>query len=87
VKKRIEVMDLPIKFTPLALLAINCFCDRPGAAVLLLVDALNYFKDKTVTVQTLRELYPVGFYTEAAMIDRVDNELKTKKDFYGYVYE
>jgi hypothetical protein len=95
VQKRIEVLKLPIKFTPLALLAINCFADRPGAAVLFLIDALNKFKfeDKpgsenpVVTVEMIcTELYPLGFYTGDAMADRIDNEIIAKKDRFSYVY-
>jgi len=43
VKKRIEALNLPVRFTPAALVAVNAFCDRPGSAVVLLIDTLNKF--------------------------------------------
>lgn len=86
VKVRIEGLNLPIKFTTLALIAVNCFCDRAGAAVLLLIDALNKFDGQTVTVQKLCELYPVGFYNEKTFLDIIDKQIKTKKLKWSDIY-
>jgi len=85
-KKRIEVLELPIKFNDYALGAILSFCDRPGAVVLLLIDCLQEYENEEVTVDKLVNLYPFGFYNEQAMIDRIDNEIKTGKSKWSEIY-
>jgi hypothetical protein len=86
VRRRINVMKLPIIFTDLALLAVNCFVDRPGSAVLLLIDALDKYENKVVTVSDLCMLYPDGFYTNEKLIDIIDNELKNKTRKWSEIY-
>jgi hypothetical protein len=86
VRRRVEVMKLPIKFTTAAYLAVNAFCDRPGAAVILLVDCLHKYEGQTVDVSKLVEVYPDGFYSEEAFIRRIDVEIP-KDQKWGYVYE
>jgi hypothetical protein len=92
VKKRVEALKLPIKLSPAALIAVNAFTDRPGSAVVLLIDALNKYtteedyknwlqkkpspEPREITVSDLCMLYPEGFYTEAALTDLIDNTMK-----------
>ena len=86
VNKRITGMGLPINFTPNALLAVNAFVDRPGTAVLLLIDALTKFEGQTVTTSMLCDLYPFGFYDEASFTKIVDDELKPRKRKWAEIY-
>ncbi len=70
VAKRIEALKLPIKFTNAALIAVSVFADNPGKAVLFLMDALNKFEGKTLTLDAIcTDLYPFGFYDEVSLID------------------
>jgi len=51
VESRVEAMKLPIKFTDAALLAVDIFAKgNPGNAVLFLIDSLNHYEGKTVTL-------------------------------------
>jgi hypothetical protein len=84
--KRITVMELPIKFTSLAKWATLLFIDRPGAAVLFLIDCLNKYEGQEVTVRMLCELYPYGFYDEESMIKIIDEEIKTHKMKWSQIY-
>jgi len=84
-KKKIEVLELPIKFNDYALVSVLVFCDRPGAIVLLLIDCLQEYENEEITVVKLVELYPFGFYSEQAMIDRI-NEIKTGKSKWSEIY-
>lgn len=86
VRKRIEVMKLPIKFTDQALLAINALTDIPGGAVVIIVDALTRHEGETITVDKLAELYPFGFYDEGTFTDYVDNHLKPHRVKWAEVY-
>src|SRR6478736_3889462 len=47
VKKRIEVANLPIRFSPSALIGLNAFTGVVGGAVVILIDALNKFVPET----------------------------------------
>lgn len=86
VRKRIEVMKLPIKFTGQALMAINALTGVPGGAVVVLIDALTRHEGETVTMDKLSELYPFGFYDEDAFADYVDNHLKPHRVKWAEVY-
>jgi len=86
VKKRIEAMKLPISFSPEALIALNALCDRPGSAVLFLIDCLNEYKDQEVGMSELAELYPWGFYKEDVMIEIIDNFMKPRKHPWSEIY-
>lgn len=86
VKKRIEVLNLPIKFTNIAYLAVNCFCKNPGHVVALLIDALTKYEGKEVTVEMLCDLYPKGFYTQSEFEDYVDTKLKPKTVKWSEIY-
>lgn len=74
--KRIEVMNLPIKFSQAGKVAALCFADRAGAMVMLLIDCLNAYEGKEVTPQMLADLYPEGFYDEDTMMRYADGYLK-----------
>ena len=75
--KRIEVLKLPIAFTPEGLLASYAMCENtPGRAVAILIDCLTSFESKTVTAGMLADLYPHGFYNEETFTKYVDNILK-----------
>lgn len=84
--KRIEVMKLPILFNVFALGSIYAFCDRVGSVILFLIDCLENFEGQIVTVNMLGTLYPVGFYTEESMIDKIDNYIKQGKSKWSKVY-
>lgn len=84
--KRIKAMSLPISFTYASLNYISFFCDRAGAVVLLLIDCLEEYEGQQVTIDKISILYPFGFYTEKAMVDRVENEIKQGKSKFSFVY-
>jgi hypothetical protein len=86
VKRRIDVMNLPVKYTNLGLAAIGCFAHNPGQAVALLVDFLTKYENGTITVENLCELYPFGFYNEDSFTDYVDNKLKTRSVKWAEIY-
>ena len=86
VKSRIDGMKLPVKYTNLGLVAINCFAHNPGQAVALLIDFLTRYENETITVDKLCKLYPFGFYTDEAFTDYVDNRLKTKSVKWAEIY-
>lgn len=87
VKRRIEVMNLPIKFNDAALIAVNAFCSNPGRAVVLLIDCLNKLEGKTVTVDLLcKEVYPFGVYTDEEFEKIVDEKIRTRKMKWSEVY-
>jgi hypothetical protein len=84
--KRIEVLKLPISFNLYAKIGMLALLDGPGALVTLLIDALNKFEGKEVTVQMLCDLYPFGFYDDKSFEDYVDNYLKTRKVKWSEIY-
>lgn len=86
ISKRISVAGLPISFNLYASIAVHAFVDRPGSAVLLLIDCLNRFEGKEVTVSDLCNLYPDGFYDEDTLVDIIDNELNTRKMPWSEIY-
>lgn len=84
--KRIEVMKLPVTFTPHAQMAVLGLCDRPGAVVMLLIDCLNAFEGQTVTTEKLGDLYPEGFYDERTAMRYADDYLKSRKVKWSEIY-
>lgn len=87
VQKRMEVMNLPIKFTDPALLSVDAFCTNPGRAVLFLIDCLSKFEGQTVTVDMIcKEVYPFGVYTDEEFKKIVDEQLKTRKMKWSEIY-
>jgi hypothetical protein len=87
VMKRIEVMELPIKFNDCAKMLLITFTDNPGKAIVFLIDALNMFEGKEVTVDMIcQELYPWGFYTYESFCDYVDNFIRPHKVKWAGVY-
>lgn len=87
VKKRIEVMKLPIEFTDAALLSIDIFTQgNPGRAVVFLIDALTKFENGIVSLNDVCEkLYPMGFYTEEALEEYIDG-CKDRKYKWSEIY-
>lgn len=86
IRKRVEVLKLPISFTEYAYMYIDLFVDRPGSAVLLLMDALEKYENQTVDIKKLAELYPDGFYDEETLIKIIDEEIKTGKRKWAEIY-
>lgn len=85
-KKRLEVFKLPIEFSDDTILAMLAFVDRPGTMMVLLIDCLNAYEGKKVTVAMLVDLYPTGFYDEATFGRYIDDFLKTRKVKWSEVY-
>lgn len=83
--KRIEVLNLPIRFSKYALIALSAFVRSPGEAVVLLIDCLDKFEGQEVTMEKLVELYPWGFHNEKEFAKRVD-EHKERKHKWSEVY-
>ena len=86
VDKRIEAFNLPIKFTPLALLSFTAFATNIGGAITILIDCLGKFEGQEVTVEKLCDLYPYGWYTEESFAKYVDEYLKPQKFEWAKVY-
>lgn len=86
VQKRIDAFELPIKFTPIALVAIHALVANPGQAICLLIDALNKFEGETIDMDKLAELYPFGFYTKDSFQKYVDEYLKPRKVKWAEIY-
>ena len=72
VLKRIDAMKLPISFTLGGILTFGIIPDRAAAAVIMLIDLLEEYKGKTVTVEDVFTAYPYGFYKEESMLARAD---------------
>ena len=87
IDKRVEELDLPIKFTDAALLAAEVFAEgNPGKAVVFLIDSLNKFEGKTVGLDEICEsLYPFGFYTDASLDEYIDG-CKDRKYRWSEIY-
>jgi hypothetical protein len=60
--------------------------DRPGSAIILLIDTLNKYEGQIVTIKMLAELYPMGFYDEASLIKVIDEEIKPRKRKWSEIY-
>lgn len=87
IQKRIEVMDLPIKFSPWGLAATLVFAKSPGQAVTLLIDCLDECEGETVTVETLcKRVYPQGFYAQRSFEYVIDEIHKKRKAKWSWVY-
>jgi hypothetical protein len=75
--KRIEVMNLPISFTPEGLIAAYALTENVvGRAIALLIDCLTKWEGQTVTASMLADLYPFGFYSEETFSKYVNDYLK-----------
>lgn len=62
--KRVEVMKLPIQFTFTGLLGITALTTSPGEVVLALIECLNAYEGKQVSIREIADLYPWGFYNQ-----------------------
>jgi len=77
IMKRVEVMGLPINFTPEGLIAAFALSEgNPGRAMTILIDCLTEHEGGTVNASMLADMYPFGCYSEETMTDYVDNYLK-----------
>jgi len=86
IKKRVDVLKLPVTLSSTGLLAVNAFAKNPGQAVALLIDFLTKFEGKEISATTLSELYPWGFYTEDSMNAYIDDYLKPRKVKWAEIY-
>ena len=91
IMKRIEVLDLPIVFTPEGLIAAYALTENnPGRAMILLIDCLTQHEGKTVNASMLADMYPFGFYSGSTVEDYINNYLKNediKKNIkWGWIY-
>lgn len=86
IQARIKAMNLPIEITDYGYMALLALVDRPGAAVVALIDLLTKFEGKTIGTNEVAELYPFGFYTEESMIDYIDNYIKPGKIKWAEIY-
>jgi hypothetical protein len=86
VEQRIRVMKLPIKFTNLAYVSFGSFTKTVGGCMVILIDALNRYENKTVNVEMLCHMYPFGFYSDKSLHDYIDNNLKTRAVKWSEVY-
>ena len=86
-RKRIEVLELPIKFSPKAeLLSLIVTDGNPGKMMTVLIEALSNYENKTVDADEIAELYPWGFYTEDSVMELIDNYFKTRKAKWSEIY-
>ena len=87
VLKRIEGMKLPISFSLGGLLMTAVLPDRVGGVVIMLIDLLSEYEGQVVTVRKIAERYPFGFYSEEALIERIDAlTANPSGETFGYVY-
>ena len=86
IDRRVEELKLPISFTNGARIAILSLIDRVEAAVVLLVDCLNAYEGRRVTVRMLADLYPTGFYDEETFIRYIDGYMKPRKTRWSEIY-
>jgi len=85
--KRIEVFNLPIKFTGKAKLLSLVYTEgNPGKMMALLIDCLQKYDGEVIDIDKLVEIYPEGFYTQESFIDYVDNYIKTRKVAWSEIY-
>ena len=59
IRKRIEVMDLPIKFSPKAeILSLILTDGNPGKIMTVLIEALTIYENQTIDTDKIARLYP-----------------------------
>lgn len=89
IRKRIEVMQLPINFTISGLIAIDALaCGNPGKAIAILIDCLTSFEGNLAVSadDLINKIYPNGFYSDDVFIDYVDNYIKQRKVKWAEIY-
>ncbi len=89
IAKRILAIDA--KFTFPVVLFGALICDRPGTAVLYLIDILNILgkgtDDEPVTLRKVCEkVYPNGFRTEKSFMTTIDEIKSQGKDHSEFAY-
>lgn len=87
--KRMEVLKLPLKLSPTALIFLISLCKVTGHIPVFMIDCLELQELLGVDHLTLddvaAQLYPWGFYNEEAFGRRVD-EIKQGKGKYDFIY-
>ncbi len=84
-RKRMEGFNLPITFTPHALMYISTFVTCPGDIILLLIECLEQFENAEVNIQSLVDLYPNGFHSSEER-SKIIQEMKEGERKYNYSY-
>ena len=88
VAKRIEALSLPISFNTFGYLTIEVFArGNPGRAVTILIDCLTEYEGEEIGTNELSKLYPWGFYTEEALIEKIDYEFKPHEVLWSEIYQ
>jgi hypothetical protein len=80
-KQRIDVLDLPLKYTEPALVVLAGLAGRIGFCILALIDCLNILVPlkKDLTVENIgMHVYPNGFYTNECASEIINKYMKTK---------
>ena len=78
--KRIQVLNLPIEFTPEGLIAAYAMTENvAGRGVALLIDCLTKHEGEVINASMLADMYPYGFYNDVTFTDYVDNYLKNEE--------
>ena len=84
--KRIEHLQLPIKFTQPAAIGFMALAPNPGKTVVLLIECLQMYEGKVIDMEKLSHLYPAGFYNEETLATVIDKYMKTRKAKWSWVY-
>lgn len=86
-EKRIEVMQLPIKFTVKGKFAALTLSEgNPGKMMTILIDCLTKYEGQEVDGGMICDIYPIGFYSENSFMDYVDNYIKTRQVKWSQIY-
>lgn len=88
IQKRIEVLKLPIRLKPSALLFILILTEgNPGKMITALIDCLIQCEGEEVGVDEMcQKVYPDGFYTDDSCMELIDTYLKPKKTKWSAIY-
>lgn len=86
IRKRMEVLELPIQFDIFALTAVVIFADgNPGRAMMVLIDALNKYEGQTVSIEDLCQLYPDGIYDEESFGKKLA-KIRAREEKWSEIY-
>lgn len=88
-QKRMDVLKLPLKLSPTALIFLISLCDRAGHIPVFMIDCLELQDmlgvDHLGLDDIAAELYPWGFYNEEGLRKRID-VIKEGKGKYDFIY-
>ncbi len=88
ITKRVDAFKLKISFDKAALLLMTSLIDRAGAAVVALIDCLDYLAEQNKSIIVAKDLvamYPKGFYSELGLDQRV-TFIKENSSPFHYLY-